>query len=63
MSLEKTENIEKEKTYHVYCAGGYRSVIFIYILKSIGYKNLIDIKGGYSSLKKTNLPKKQESCG
>ena len=60
--LEKTESIEKDKTYHVYCAGGYRSVIFISILKSIGYKNLIDIKGGYSSLKKTKLPKKEESC-
>lgn len=45
--------IEKDKTYYVHCAGGYRSMIFISILKARGYDNLIDVKGGFKALKET----------
>lgn len=43
--------IDKDKTYYVHCAGGYRSMIFISILKARGYDNLIDVKGGFKDLK------------
>lgn len=43
--------VDKNKTYHVHCAGGYRSMIFISILKARGYDNLIDIDGGFKALK------------
>lgn len=43
--------LDKDTTYHVNCAGGYRSVIFISILKSKGFTNLIDIAGGFGALK------------
>lgn len=43
--------INKKKTYYVHCAGGYRSMIFISILKSRGYNNLVDIAGGFAELK------------
>lgn len=46
--------IDKRKTYHVHCAGGYRSMIFISILKARGYDNLIDVKGGFKAIKETN---------
>ncbi|MCU0443946.1 MAG: MBL fold metallo-hydrolase [Microscillaceae bacterium] len=43
--------VKKDQTYHVHCAGGYRSMIFISILKARGYENLIDIKGGFGAMK------------
>ena len=56
------KEIDKEKKYHIHCAGGYRSVIYISILKSKGYKNLIDIIGGYAAIKRTNIPKTEFIC-
>lgn len=56
------KEIDKEKKYHIHCAGGYRSVIYISILKSKGYKNLIDVIGGYAAIKKTNIPKTEFIC-
>lgn len=44
----------KSETFFMHCAGGYRSVIAASILKSRGFDNIIDIKGGYDSLKKTD---------
>lgn len=43
--------IDPKKTYYVHCAGGYRSMIFISILKARGYDNLIDVKGGFNAIK------------
>ena len=51
---ESMAAINKEKTYYVHCAGGYRSMIFISILKARGFQNLIDIKGGFKDLKASN---------
>jgi rhodanese-related sulfurtransferase len=51
---ESMAAINKEKTYYVHCAGGYRSMIFISILKARGFQNLIDIKGGFKDLKDSN---------
>ena len=46
--------VEKHKTYYVHCAGGYRSVIFISILNSRGFKNLINVDGGINSIKQND---------
>ncbi|TDM00030.1 MAG: MBL fold metallo-hydrolase [Flavobacteriaceae bacterium] len=45
-----TENLDKNKTYLVHCAGGYRSMIFNSILRARGYDHLIDIKGGFTAI-------------
>jgi rhodanese-related sulfurtransferase len=45
--------IHKNKTYYVHCAGGYRSMIFVSILKARGYNNLIDVDGGFSAIKES----------
>lgn len=51
------KNLDREKTYYVHCAGGYRSVIFESILKSRGYHNLIDVAGGFGAIKNdTKIP-------
>jgi rhodanese-related sulfurtransferase len=49
-------NIDREKLYYVHCAGGYRSMIAVSILKSRGFTNLINIQGGFKALQTTNLP-------
>ncbi len=46
-------SLKQNKTYYVHCAGGYRSMIFISILKSLGYEKLIDVKGGFNAIKAT----------
>lgn len=46
--------VDKNKTYYVHCAGGYRSMIFASILKARGYDNLIDVAGGFKAIKETN---------
>jgi hydroxyacylglutathione hydrolase len=43
--------IDKNKTYYVHCAGGYRSMIFASILRARGYNNLIDVAGGFNAIK------------
>jgi rhodanese-related sulfurtransferase len=48
---EMMTQIDKNKTYYVHCAGGYRSMIFTSILRARGYTKLIDVKGGFKSIK------------
>lgn len=45
--------INKNKTYYVHCAGGYRSMIFNSILRARGFDNLIDVKGGFKAIKES----------
>ena len=53
---ENMNDVSKDKTYYVHCAGGYRSVIAASILKARGFNNLIDIAGGFGAIQKTDLP-------
>ncbi len=59
---EDLNKLDKNKEYYVHCAGGYRSVIAISLLMRNGYKNLIDIDGGYGALKNTSIPKTNYVC-
>ncbi len=43
--------IDKNRKTYVHCAGGYRSVIFISILKARGFTNLVNVEGGFKALK------------
>jgi hydroxyacylglutathione hydrolase len=45
--------ISRNKTYHVHCAAGYRSVVFISILQARGFRNLVNVKGGFNALKES----------
>jgi glyoxylase-like metal-dependent hydrolase (beta-lactamase superfamily II) len=53
---QNMNQVDKNKTYHIHCAGGYRSVIAASILKARGYKNLVDVAGGFGAIKNTDLP-------
>ncbi len=43
--------VNSQETSYVHCAGGYRSMMFISILKARGYDQLIDVKGGFTTIK------------
>lgn len=50
---DSMQQVDKDKTYYVHCAGGYRSMVFNSILRARGYNNLIDVKGGFKSMKES----------
>lgn len=58
MPLDEVHTNSKEldpaKTYHVHCAGGYRSLIYASIARSQGV-NMVNVLGGYGAIKKTEL--------
>lgn len=51
---EHLAQVDKNQTYLVHCAGGYRSMIFNSVLKARGYDNLVDVKGGFKAIKETS---------
>ncbi len=53
---ENMHEVSEGTTYHVHCAGGYRSIIAASILKSRGYHNLVDIAGGFKAIEATDIP-------
>lgn len=46
--------LPKEKPVYVHCAGGYRSMIFISILKARGFDKLVNVAGGFKAVKEGN---------
>lgn len=60
---ESMLQVDKNKTYYVHCAGGYRSMIFISTLKARGYDKLIDVAGGFKAIKEnSNIPVSDYVC-
>lgn len=54
---ENIEKLDKNDTYYLHCAGGYRSVIAASIFKMHGIDNVINVQGGFNALKETTLPR------
>lgn len=55
--------IDRDKMYYVHCAGGYRSMVAISILKARGFDKLIDVAGGFAAIKQTSkLPLTDYVC-
>ena len=44
------ETLSKEEPHIVHCGGGYRSMIAISIMKQQGFKNLINVYGGFGAM-------------
>ncbi len=59
---DNMNTINKDNTYYVHCAGGYRSVIAASILKARGFDKLVDIAGGFGAIKNTDLPTTDFVC-
>ncbi len=51
-----------KETFYVHCAGGYRSMIASSILKSRGIHNLIDIAGGFTAIKESDIEVSNYVC-
>ena len=52
----RINELDKNETYLVHCAGGYRSMIAASIMKAKGYKNIFNVYGGYGKIKEMNVP-------
>jgi hydroxyacylglutathione hydrolase len=48
--------------FFIHCAGGYRSMIASSILKSRGIHNLIDVKGGFKTIKEVGVAVSEFVC-
>ena len=51
-----------EGHFYLHCAGGYRSMIAASILKSRGIHNLIDVRGGFTAIKKGKMKVSDYVC-
>lgn len=52
---DSMSKVNGRTTHYVHCAGGYRSVIFISILKARGYNNLVNVAGGFGAMRESGL--------
>lgn len=50
-----TDELDPAQTYYVHCAAGYRSMVYISLMRQKGFKNLIDVTGGFSKIKASGL--------
>jgi glyoxylase-like metal-dependent hydrolase (beta-lactamase superfamily II)/rhodanese-related sulfurtransferase len=48
---ENMDAIDTTQPHYVYCASGYRSMVFISILKARGYDNLVNVTNGYKGIR------------
>lgn len=46
------QDLDKEKTYYVYCKSGNRSTQATVKMQDAGFKNVVNLKDGYSAYKK-----------
>ncbi len=53
---QNMSEVDRNKQYFLHCAGGYRSMITASILKSRGFEQVVNVKGGYKALVETELP-------
>jgi rhodanese-related sulfurtransferase len=51
---DKIKKLKKDKELVVYCRSGNQSIWAIKRLMGMGYKNLFNLKGGYSAWKRTH---------
>lgn len=59
---QNMQRLDREETYLLHCAGGYRSMIAASILRARGFANLVDVKGGWDALEETDIPKTDYIC-
>jgi hydroxyacylglutathione hydrolase len=59
---ESMESLDMNGTYYIHCAGGYRSMAAAALLYANGFKNIIDVAGGFKALKETSVEKTEYIC-
>ena len=59
---QNLNRFDNNKPFYLHCAGGYRSMIALSILKSRGIHTGINVLGGMKSIKETDISLQQSSC-
>ena len=59
---KQMEKVQRDESYYVHCAGGYRSVIAASILKARGFDNLIDIEKGFKGIQDAGVKTTEYVC-
>ncbi|MCX2720329.1 MBL fold metallo-hydrolase [Lentiprolixibacter aurantiacus] len=59
---ENLSRFPKDKSFVLYCAGGYRSMVAASILKQRGWDNFVDVIEGFDEIKKTSVEKTDYIC-
>ncbi len=55
--------LNRNNTYYVHCAGGYRSMIMASILKARGFEYIVNVLGGWKAIEAVaELPKSEYLC-
>jgi glyoxylase-like metal-dependent hydrolase (beta-lactamase superfamily II)/rhodanese-related sulfurtransferase len=54
--------IPADEVVYAHCAGGYRSMIAVSILKARGYDNVVDVAGGFKAIADTDVPRTAFVC-
>jgi len=49
------KQLDKNQSYVVHCGGGYRSMTAISIMRRLGFKDLINIYGGFGAMEKAGM--------
>ena len=52
---DNLNDLDKSAKYIVHCGGGYRSMTAISIMKKLGFKDLVNIRGGFGSMQKAGV--------
>jgi len=50
------KKMDKSGTYYIHCAGGYRSMMAVSMMKANGFKNVFNVCGGFSKIKESGIP-------
>lgn len=59
---QNMNRLNPRENYYVQCLGGYRSMIAASILKARGFKNVVDIIGGWREVEISEIPKTDWAC-
>ena len=59
---ERLAEIPKDRSFILFCGGGYRSMIAASMLKQRGYESFADVLGGFKSIKETQVKISQYVC-
>jgi rhodanese-related sulfurtransferase len=59
---QNLNRFDHDKAFYLHCAGGYRSMIALSILKNRGVHTGINVLGGMKSIKESDISLQQSSC-
>lgn len=59
---ENLHQLDPNKTYHIHCNSGYRSLIAASIMRTRGFNDVINVEGGFKALVELGAPTTQYVC-